>query len=86
VTEKSSRKCLEITIVSGKLPDIWSAIPIPLFVKFKRNSEKLWYHPIHTNEEYNKRRKHSKVRIIDKNNEIREHIIEALKDGTSPGW
>jgi len=58
--------------------------PSTIIREIKRNSEKLWYHPLHANEEYNKRRKYSKVRIIDKNNDIREHIIEALKDGTSP--
>lgn len=58
--------------------------PSTIMREIKRNSEKFWYHPLHADEEYNKRRKYSKVRFIDKNKDIREHITLALQNGISP--
>ena len=58
--------------------------PSTILREIRRNKEKYWYHPFHAHTKYINRRKNSKVRIIDSNNEIREHVIESLKEGDSP--
>ena len=58
--------------------------PSTIIREIKRNRNKLWYHPVHAHEEYIARRRNSKVRILDSNNEFRKYIIQAIKDGNSP--
>lgn len=58
--------------------------PSTIIREIKRNKDDYWYHPVHAHEKYTKRRKESKVRIIDRNHEIREYITQQLKDRKSP--
>ena len=58
--------------------------PSTIYREIKRNRYKYWYHPTHAHDKYVERRKMSKKRRIDNNNELKEHIIDKIKDGFSP--
>jgi IS30 family transposase len=58
--------------------------PSTIIREIKRNSNTFWYHPVDANEKYIERRKSSKIRAIDKNIDLKNHIIQKLKDATSP--
>jgi transposase, IS30 family len=49
-----------------------------------RNKGRYWYNPYIAQKKYEERRKNSKLRIIDKNIELKDYIIKELKDGKSP--
>jgi transposase, IS30 family len=67
----------EISIYLGRHPSTVSR-------EIRRNKDDFWYHPVHADEKYQKRRKESKVSILDSNREIKEHIVQELKDRKSP--
>jgi IS30 family transposase len=52
--------------------------------EIKRNKGKYWYNPYDAQKKYEQRRKDSKQRIINKNNELKDYIIKELKNGKSP--
>jgi IS30 family transposase len=58
--------------------------PSTILREIQRNKDKYWYHPVHAHEKYQSRRKNSKIRMIDKNNELKKHILRELKDGNPP--
>jgi IS30 family transposase len=58
--------------------------PSTIIREIKRNKDNFWYHPVHAHEKYMRRRKESKIRVIDSNLELRGHIIKELKDRKSP--
>lgn len=49
-----------------------------------RNSGKYWYHPQDAQNKYEERRLESKVRLIDKNKDLKDHIYSELRNGRSP--
>jgi len=58
--------------------------PSTISREIKRNKDPYWYHPIHAHGKAINRRKNAKVRIIDSNINLREHITQELRDKKSP--
>jgi len=58
--------------------------PSTISREIKRNKDPYWYHPFHAHEKYLKRRKNSKIPIIDGNHELRAYIMQGLRDKKSP--
>jgi IS30 family transposase len=58
--------------------------PSTISREIKRNKDNYWYHPVHAHEKYLRRRKESKIPIIDSNHELRKYITQDLRDRKSP--
>ena len=58
--------------------------PSTISREIKRNKGALWYHPIHAQEKYVNRREEAKVRKLERNTELQNHVVELLKKGHSP--
>ena len=58
--------------------------PSTIYREIKRNKGAYWYHPKHAHNKYIKRRKSSKIRKIETNINLENHITDALKQGCSP--
>jgi IS30 family transposase len=71
---RSLRACAELL---GRSPSSISR-------ELKRNSGKYWYRPKDADDKSKIRRKESKQRKLDKNVDLRDFVLEKLKDGFSP--
>jgi transposase, IS30 family len=58
--------------------------PSTISREIKKNKGKYWYHPIQAHEKYTNRRKTVKVRKLESNTELKDHVVKALKAGNSP--
>ena len=58
--------------------------PSTISREIKRNKDALWYHPVHAQGKYVNRRQKAKVRKLESNTELQEHVVELLKEGHSP--
>jgi transposase, IS30 family len=52
--------------------------------EINKNKDRLWYHPVHAHEKCINRRKYAKVRKLESNDALNEHVVKALKAGMSP--
>ena len=58
--------------------------PSSISRELKRNSGEYWYRPKDADDKSKIRRKESKQRKLDKNEDLRDFVLEKLKDGVSP--
>jgi IS30 family transposase len=75
-------------IINGKslrtIAELLDRSPSSISRELKRNSIKYWYRPGEANDKSKIRRKESKQRKLDKNEDLRDFILGKLKDGFSP--
>src|SRR5215469_5958504 len=58
--------------------------PSSISRELKRNFGEYWYRPKDADEKSKIRRKESKHRKLDKNEDLRNYVLQKLKDGFSP--
>ena len=75
-------------IANGKslrsIAELLGRSPSSISRELKRNMGRYWYRPKDANDKSKIRRKESRQRKLDKNEELREFVLEKLKDGFSP--
>ena len=58
--------------------------PSTISTEIRRNKGTYWYNPFEAQKKYEQRRIKSRQKFIDQNNDLKEHIINELKNGKSP--
>ncbi len=81
---KVIKKMLSRDISIREIAEYIERLPSTISREIKRNKDNYWHHPVHAHEKYLKRRKESKISIIDSNHELREYITQKLRDRKSP--
>jgi len=82
------RYVIHKTITSGKslraCASLLGRSPSSISRELKRNTEKYWYRPKDAEDKSKIRRKESKQRKLDKNEDLRDFVLKKLKEGFSP--
>jgi IS30 family transposase len=82
------RYVIRKSIENGKslraIAELLSRSPSSISRELKRNSGRYWYHPKDADDKSKIRRKESKQRKLDKDEELRKFVLDKLEGGFSP--